>query len=73
MEPLVRAPIARAAVGSRLTRMRRLQQDVSHDEASVPLAWQALLTGMVDALIYSRSQVWTGFQTGNMVQFSQNM
>jgi len=29
--------------------MRRLQQDVSHDEASVPLAWQALLTGMVDA------------------------
>ena len=50
-----------------------MSQVVSHEEASYPLAWQAFLTGMVDALIYSRSQVWTGFQTGNMVQFSQNM
>ncbi|CEH17262.1 hypothetical protein PANT_22c00308 [Ceraceosorus bombacis] len=48
-------------------------QAISHDAASVPLAWMALLTGMVDALVYSRSQVWTGFQTGNMVQFSQNI
>lgn len=50
-----------------------MTQVVSHEEASYPLAWQAFLTGMVDALIYSRSQIWTGFQTGNMVQFSQNI
>ena len=46
---------------------------ISHEDSTIPLAWQALLTGLVDALIYSRSQIWTGFQTGNMVQFSQNI
>lgn len=42
----------------------RCQETLTHDEATYPLAWQALLTGMVDALIYSRSAIWTGFQTG---------
>lgn len=42
----------------------RLAQVVSHEEATIPLAWQALNTGLVDALIYSKSQIWTGFQTG---------
>ncbi|PWN91156.1 hypothetical protein FA10DRAFT_265035 [Acaromyces ingoldii] len=51
----------------------RLAHVVSHEEATIPLAWQALNTGLVDALIYSKSQIWTGFQTGNMVQFSQNV
>ncbi|MCO5565447.1 hypothetical protein L7F22_019120 [Adiantum nelumboides] len=51
----------------------RATDTISHEDSTIPLAWQALLTGLVDALIYSRSQIWTGFQTGNMVQFSQNI
>lgn len=51
----------------------RATDSISHEDSTIPLAWQALLTGLVDALIYSRSQIWTGFQTGNMVQFSQNI
>ncbi|PWN45308.1 hypothetical protein IE81DRAFT_364318 [Ceraceosorus guamensis] len=66
--------VGRGGAGNLTRRMTRLlNQQISHDAASVPLAWMALLTGMVDALVYSRSQVWTGFQTGNMVQFSQNI
>ncbi|PWN32206.1 uncharacterized protein FA14DRAFT_150510 [Meira miltonrushii] len=52
---------------------QRATDSISHEDSTIPLAWQALLTGLVDALIYSRSQIWTGFQTGNMVQFSQNI
>ncbi|PWY98629.1 inosine monophosphate dehydrogenase [Testicularia cyperi] len=47
--------------------------EIEHSAAAVPLAWQVLLTGMVDMLLYSRSVVWLGFQTGNMVQFSSNI
>lgn len=50
-----------------------LNDEIDHTAANVPLAWQAFLTGMVDMLLYSRSQVWLGFQTGNMVQFSSNI
>lgn len=42
----------------------RCAETISHDEATIPLAWQALLTGLVDGLIYGRSMIWTGFQTG---------
>ncbi|SPC67318.1 related to 2-Nitropropane dioxygenase [Ustilago sp. UG-2017b] len=50
-----------------------LNDEIDHGVANVPLAWQAFLTGMVDMLLYSRSQVWLAFQTGNMVQFSSNI
>lgn len=50
-----------------------LNDEIDHAAANVPLAWQAFLTGMVDMLLYSRSSVWLGFQTGNMVQFSSNV
>uniref|UniRef100_V5EX03 Uncharacterized protein n=1 Tax=Kalmanozyma brasiliensis (strain GHG001) TaxID=1365824 RepID=V5EX03_KALBG len=50
-----------------------LNDEIDHGAANVPLAWQAFLTGMIDMLLYSRSQVWLGFQTGNMVQFSANI
>ncbi|KAJ1585305.1 hypothetical protein NDA15_004988 [Ustilago hordei] len=50
-----------------------LNDEIDHGAANVPLAWQAFLTGMVDMLLYSRSQVWLAFQTGNMVQFSSNI
>lgn len=33
----------------------------------------ALLTGLIDGLLYSRTNVWVGFQTGNLVQFSMNL
>ncbi|KAN0066528.1 hypothetical protein ACQY0O_000622 [Thecaphora frezii] len=46
---------------------------IDQAEATVPLAWQAFLTGMVDMLLYSRTSVWLGFQTGNMVQISGNI
>lgn len=47
---------------------KRASDTISHEDATIPLAWQALLTGLVDALIYSRSQIWTGFQTGEQGQ-----
>lgn len=50
-----------------------LNDEIDHGAANVPLAWQAFLTGMIDMLLYSRSSVWLGFQTGNMVQFSSNV
>ena len=50
-----------------------LNDEIDHASAALPLAWQAFLTGMVDMLLYSRSAVWLGFQTGNMVQFSSNI
>ncbi|PWN49354.1 inosine monophosphate dehydrogenase [Violaceomyces palustris] len=50
-----------------------LEEKIEQGDATVPLAWQAFLTGMVDMMLYSRSQVWLGFQTGNMVQFSGNI
>ncbi|CDS01871.1 hypothetical protein [Sporisorium scitamineum] len=50
-----------------------LNDEIDHGAANVPLAWQAFLAGMVDMLLYSRSSVWLGFQTGNMVQFSSNI
>ncbi len=50
-----------------------LNDEIDHGAANVPLAWQAFLTGMIDMLLYSRSSVWLGFQTGNMVQFSSNI
>lgn len=50
-----------------------LNDTIEHGDATVPLAWQAFLTGIIDMLLYSRSQVWLGFQTGNMVQFSGNI
>jgi hypothetical protein len=42
----------------------RCLEQITHQESSIPLAWQALLTGLVDALIYGKSTIWTGFQTG---------
>jgi len=42
----------------------RMSETVTHEEATIPLAWQALLTGLVDALLYGKSTIWTGFQTG---------
>ena len=50
-----------------------LNEHVEHQNCLVPLAWQSFLTGLLDLLLYSRSQVWVGFQTGNMVQFSGNI
>lgn len=50
-----------------------LNDEIEHSAASIPLMWQVLLTGLVDILLYSRSTVWLGFQTGNMVQFSSNV
>lgn len=47
-----------------ITFQERCSETISHEESTYPLAWQALLTGMVDALIYARSAIWTGFQTG---------
>lgn len=53
------------ANGSHLDTIKsRMGNVISHEEATIPLAWQALNTGLVDALIYSKSQIWTGFQTG---------
>ncbi len=50
-----------------------LNDEIDHTAANVPLAWQAFLTGLVDMLLYSRSQVWLGFQTGNMVSSRTNI
>ena len=50
-----------------------LNEHVEHQNCLIPLAWQSFLTGLLDLLLYSRSQVWVGFQTGNMVQFSGNI
>ncbi|EOR04877.1 hypothetical protein J056_000229 [Wallemia ichthyophaga EXF-994] len=50
-----------------------LNEHVEHHNAAIPLAWQSFITGLVDLILYSRSQVWVGFQTGNMVQFSGNI
>lgn len=47
-----------------------LHEEIAHDDATIPLTWMALLTGLVDGLIYSRTSVWVGFQTGNIVTFS---
>lgn len=66
-------PISSSRIGFFETVQNRATDSISHEDSTIPLAWQALLTGLVDALIYSRSQIWTGFQTGNMVQFSQNI
>lgn len=54
----------RGGKGMMSTLRERWSETVTHEEASIPLAWQALLTGLVDALIYGRSSIWTGFQTG---------
>lgn len=45
-----------------------LNETLEHDASTVPLAWMALLTGLVDGAVYSRAEIWTGFQTGNTVQ-----
>lgn len=50
-----------------------LNDEIEHSAASIPLLWQVFITGLVDMLLYSRSTVWLGFQTGNMVQFSSNV
>ncbi|EIM21138.1 hypothetical protein WALSEDRAFT_54722 [Wallemia mellicola CBS 633.66] len=50
-----------------------LNEEVEHNNSTIPLAWQSFLTGFIDLILYSRSQVWVGFQTGNMVQFSGNI
>ncbi|KDN52220.1 hypothetical protein K437DRAFT_232586, partial [Tilletiaria anomala UBC 951] len=50
-----------------------LGETISQEDASLPLGWQCFLTGAIDALMYSRSGVWVAFQTGNMVQLSQNI
>jgi uncharacterized membrane protein YoaK (UPF0700 family) len=51
----------------------RASETISPEDATVPFAWQALLTGLIDGLLYSRSMVWTGFQTGNLVQTTQGI
>lgn len=50
---------------------KHLGEGITHEEATIPLAWQALLTGLIDALIYSRSAIWTGFQTGEWAGFGE--
>jgi hypothetical protein len=42
----------------------KCSETINHEDATIPLAWQALLTGLVDALLYTRGTIWTGFQTG---------
>jgi len=42
----------------------RFGETINHEDATIPLAWQALLTGLIDALLYTRGTIWTGFQTG---------
>ena len=53
--------------------LRYLSQTIHHDDATIPLAWHCFLTGAIDAIVYARTGIWVAFQTGNMVQFSQNM
>ncbi|CAO1624624.1 unnamed protein product [Parajaminaea phylloscopi] len=48
----------------------RAMETVAHEEALLALAWMSLLTGLIDGLTYSRTSVWVGFQTGNIVTFS---
>jgi hypothetical protein len=51
-----------------MTRLKeRWSETITHEESTIPLAWQALLTGLVDALLYGKSTIWTGFQTGEWV------
>lgn len=46
---------------------------ITAENATIPLAWMSLLTGLVDGAVYAHFQVWVGFQTGNIVQFSMNI
>ncbi|CAO1621957.1 unnamed protein product [Sympodiomycopsis kandeliae] len=50
-----------------------LFDDILAENATIPLAWLSLLTGLVDGIVYAHFQVWVGFQTGNIVQFSMNI
>lgn len=43
---------------------KRCSETIHHEDATIPLAWQAMLTGLIDALLYTRGTIWTGFQTG---------
>jgi hypothetical protein len=51
---------------------QRFSETINHEDATIPLAWQALLTGLVDALLYTRGLIWTGFQTGMCHSFGLN-
>lgn len=51
----------------------RLGDQIGTDDAIVPLAWQALLTGLVDSTMYASTSVWVGFITGDFVQFSMGV
>ena len=71
-----------AAAGARGARTRTkhltrsfkayLGETVSHEEALVPMAWQSFLTGAIDALLYAKAGVWSGYQTGNVGAFSDS-
>lgn len=50
-----------------------LSENIVAENATIPLAWLSLLTGLVDGIVYAHFQVWVGFQTGNIVQFSMNI
>lgn len=50
-----------------------LHDTITAENATLPLAWMSLLTGLVDGAVYAHFQVWVGFQTGNIVQFSMNI
>jgi hypothetical protein len=52
---------------------QRWDDRVQHGDATFALCIQTFMTGLLNILLYTTSQVWVGFQTGNMVQFSGNM
>ncbi|PWN24568.1 hypothetical protein BDZ90DRAFT_100078 [Jaminaea rosea] len=52
---------------------RQMDATLDHTSSLLPLTLLALLTGLIDGLLYSRTSVWIGFQTGNIVQFSMGV
>lgn len=51
----------------------RLHQELDPSDTTFQLACQAGLTGYIDIVVYAKSNVWSGYITGTMVQFAQNM
>lgn len=61
------------SISNRFTSSSTLHETITADTSTLPLAWLSLLTGLVDGAVYNHYQVWVGFQTGNIVQFSMNI
>ncbi|EEB95625.1 hypothetical protein MPER_05370, partial [Moniliophthora perniciosa FA553] len=47
-----------------------LTEDIDTKEATVPMAAFCFMTGFVDAISFSATFVWCGFQTGNFIQLA---